>query len=208
MRPSTPTRPPQAGNIQASFAKMKPYERILLISGVALLLVAGFLFQNYRQAQARNDKLGKQVLSSERTASNLKKDFDVATLEKKKADITQELDGPKNPWYKNFESLDVDNLITTSAVQTKVEVVKLTLNKVSKEKIGNIETTVESRHVQVRGELANIIRFIDQIERGPLTALRLGNIQITQIKGVWNGSLDIDLLYLAPQGGSDAGRKG
>lgn len=206
MRP--PTRPAQPGSIQASFAKMKPYERILLISGIALLLVAAFLFQNYRQAQARNDKLSKQVLSAERTANNLKKDFDVPTLEKKKADINQELTGSKNPWYKNFESLDVDNLVTTSAVQTKVEVVKLTLNKASKEKIGNIETTVESRHVQVKGELANIIRFIDQIERGPLSALRLGNIQINQIKGVWNGSLDIDLLYLTPQGGSDAGRKG
>ena len=208
MRPPTPTRPPQAGSIQASFAKMKPYERVLLISGIALLLAAAILFQNYRQAQASNDILGKRVLSAERSLSNLKKDNNVAALEKKNADINSELLGTGNPWYKSFESLDVDNLVTTSAIQTKVEVVKLTLNKTSKEKIGNIEPAVESRQVQVKGELANIIRFIDQIERGPLAALRLSNIQINQIKGVWNGSLDIDLLYLAPQGGSDAGRKG
>ena len=208
MKQSSPSRPVQPGSIQASFAKMKPYERVLLISGLALLIFTGFLFQNYRQAQARNDKLSKQVVSVERTASNLKKDFDVAALEKKKAEISQELSGPGNPWYKNFESLDVDNLITTSAVQTKVEVVKLTLGKASKQKIGNVEANIELRSVQVRGELANIVRFIDQIERGPLSALHLDNIQINQVKGIWVGNLEIGLWYTAPQGGNDAGRKG
>lgn len=208
MKQSSPSRPVQPGSIQASFAKMKPYERVLLISGLALLILTGFLFQNYRQAQARNDKLSKQVVSVERTASNLKKDFDVAALEKKKAEINQELSGPGNPWHKNFESLDVDNLITTSAVQTKVEVVKLTLGKASKQKIGNVEANIELRSVQVRGELANIVRFIDQIERGPLSALHLDNIQINQVKGIWVGNLEIGLWYTAPQGGDDAGRKG
>ena len=211
MRPSAPLRPAQPaqpGSIQASFAKLKPYEKILLFLGIALLVSTAFLFQNYRKLLTSNDKLSKQVLSQDRTVSNLKKDFDVAALEQKKVALTKALSASDNPWYKSFESLDVDNLITKSAVQTRVGVVKLTLGTASKQKIGNVEPSVELRRVQVKGDLANIIRFIDQIERGPLTTLHLDNIQITQVKGVWNGSFDIELRYIAQQGGSDAGRKG
>lgn len=198
----------RSGEIQSSFAKLKSYEKLLLILTVVLALVAALLFQSYRKAQASQEKLRNQLVGVERGVDSLKKDYDLESLRKKQADLVEELAGGGNPWSKKFSSLDIDNLITNSAVQNKVEVLRLNLGKDTKKKIGNIECQIELRQVEVRGELANIVRFIDQIERGQFPSLRMDNIKIGLSKGIWNCTFDLELWYLVVQGGSDVGTKG
>lgn len=193
----TSAQPSQSGGLQASFMKLKPYERVLLVAAVALVLATVFLFQGYRQTRASKEKLSTQLGGVERGINSLKRDFNVEALEKKKADFTQELAGAQNPWARNYDSLDVDNLVTTSAVQSRVEVVRLNLGKDSKKKLGNVEYQVELRQVQVKGDLANIVRFIDRIERGQFPTLRMNNIKLSLVKGTWSGAFDIELWSLA-----------
>lgn len=205
-RPSA--HPSQSSGLQASFMKLKPYERVLVVAAVVLVVATVFLFQGYRQARASKDKLGTQLGGVERGINSMKKEFNVEALEKKRDDLTRELAGAQNPWAKNYESLDVDNLVTTSAMQTRVEVVRLNLGKDSKKKLGNVEYQVDLRQVQVKGDLANIVRFIDRIERGQFPTLRMNNIKVSLVKGTWSGAFDIELWSLAEDGTADGGRKG
>lgn len=204
----TSARPVRSSGLQASFMKLKPYERVLVVAAVVLVVATVFLFQGYRQARASKDKASTQLSGVERGINSLKRDFDVGALEKKKANLAQELASGQNPWGRNYESLDVDNLVTTSAVQSRVEVVRLNLGKDSKKKLGNVEYQVELRQVQVKGDLANIVRFIDRIERGQFPTLRMNNIKVSLVKGTWSGSFDIELWSLVEDGAADGGRKG
>lgn len=196
MRPPQTRQQARAGGVQAAFMKLRPYERVLAIMAAVLVIASVFVFQSYRQAQIEKGKLSKQLAGVDRGVASVKRDYDLDALRKKQADLTEELKGPGSPWFKKLESLDVDNLITASAVQNRVDVVRLSLGKDSKKKIGNVEYQVDLRQVVVKGDLANMVRFIDQIERGQLSALRLSNIKMNLVKGTWNGSFDVELWSL------------
>lgn len=163
-----------------------------LAAVAALVLITNLvLLVGYVGAEERRSDAQQQVLVVERQVNAMRRPEDIDALKRELSDVENQLAGSSSFFPKEIDSLAVYGLVANSAKQTGVELSGMQNGAPTTEKFGANDYVAIRYAVTVRGQLPQIVAFLNKIETSGIATLIINNQNYSQGANGWTAVVDI-----------------
>ncbi|UCG82715.1 MAG: hypothetical protein JSW38_11100 [Dehalococcoidia bacterium] len=157
---------------------------------IALVVVAVIFFMQWQSAEDKKADVETDKKSAEIRWTNAIVEYDIDELQRQKDSLSSSAKFPEN-----FPAAGLAIELANAAYWNSVSVeISQNPTKVSTESVGGINYDAYATEVSVTGSLSKIISFLDYIERGDYSSIRVQDVEFkgTEVKG----KLTFDLVLL------------
>jgi hypothetical protein len=178
--------------------RLSRLELILAVVAVAVVGLDLILIAGYTAAEEQRDRLQRQVAAVESSMSTMRRPDDLETLKREVADIEARLVANPETFPKEIDNLGINALIANAASQTGVEISKRETGAQATERFGNNEYRSAKYSIVARGDLKQVMLFLNKIETSAYSTLVVNGQSATLQNNVW--SIQIDMTAYAQKG--------
>lgn len=144
---------------------MRLSRKVLLILIIAAFAIAfGFLFSNYSQAAAELSQLEDRLSSAQTRLPGLITQKQEAENQERQAASALDISRAKFP--RSVESIEYGEGLFRTAEDSKVQITRLTASAPHEGAVGNIDYSIASFVVVVKGDVTSILDFIHALRTG------------------------------------------
>lgn len=171
----------------------------ILAVAVALMLIGDLvLLMGYAWAADKSESTQRQVAAVEQSMTRLRRPEEVESLKQQYAKAEDELNTTPNAFPKDVDTLALNTLITNSARLTGVDIAKVETGSQSVEHFGSGDYRAYKFTVTARGQLNQMILFLNKLETSNFTTLIISGQAYTLQNNGWN--VIIELTAYAQKG--------
>jgi hypothetical protein len=171
--------------------RLRRLEAVLLGLVVALLLVDAVLLVGYSAAEEQRDRLQRQTLAVESQLATMRRPDALEALRRELAAAEARLAESPNTFPKEVDNLGINALIATAAMQTGVEISKRETGIQAIERFGATDYRAVRYSVVARGDLRQLMLFLNKIETSPYTTLVINGQSALFQNNVWTLQLEM-----------------
>ena len=179
--------------VQRARSLLQLTRRQQALAGVAalILVVNLVLLFGYVGAEERRGAAQTQVSAVERQVNGMRRPEDIEALKRELSDVENQLAGSSSFFPKEIDSLAVYGLVANSARQTGVELSGMQNGAPTTEKFGANDYVAIRYAVTVRGQLGQVVAFLNKIETSGISTLIVNNQTYTFGANGWTAVVDI-----------------
>jgi hypothetical protein len=170
---------------------MRLRRKISLVLVIVIMVgAAAFLLSNYSRAAGELSELKERLSSAQTRVPGLISQKE--SLESQLAQATSSLGVARAKFPRSVESIEYDEGLCKTAVESGVQITRLTTSTPSDRKVGDITYSVASAVVVVTGDIRSILSFVHALRTGmhfepPWSA------EVTSVNLVYSGQATINL---------------
>lgn len=179
----------------ARLRRFRRAEMILIVLVASVLVLDLALLGGYSYAEEQRDRAQRQVTAIEASLGKMRRPDDLEALKREVADIEARLANNPTTFPKEVDNLGINALIATAATQTGVEVSKRETGAQAVERFGNNEYRASRYSVVARGELKQLMIFLNKLETSQYQTLVINGQNATIQNNVW--TLQIEMTAYA-----------
>lgn len=167
----------------------------LLTFVVAALALNLVLLAGYAAVEDQRDRIQRQTLAVEASMATMRRPDDLETLKRELAEVEARLATNPSTFPKEVDNLGINALIATAAAQTGVDVAKRETGAQGIERFGNNDYRSVRYSVVARGDLRQLMVFLNKLETSQYTTLVINGQSATFQNPVW--TLQVEMTAYA-----------
>ncbi|MCS6802310.1 MAG: hypothetical protein RMM58_12875 [Chloroflexota bacterium] len=170
-------------------------EAVLLALVAAALVLDLVLFAGYSFTEDQRDRVQRQTLAVEASLATMRRPDDLEALKREIAELETQFATNPSIFPKEIDHLGINALIALAANQTGVEVAKRETGAQGVERFGNNEYRSVRYSVVARGDLRQLMVFLNRLETSQYTTLVINGQSAIFQNNIW--TLQIEMTAYA-----------